>query len=47
MLAVLIFMVVAKIAGNVQGLLLRWYSMFLSPERQPSSEPKAEDNYKS
>jgi hypothetical protein len=29
------------------GLLLRWHSMNFSPERQPSNEPKAEDNYKS
>jgi len=32
---------------NEQGLLLRWHPMFLSPERQPSSEPVAEDKYKS
>jgi peptide deformylase len=35
------------IAGNVQGLLLRWHSMDFSPERQHNNEPKAEDNYKS
>jgi hypothetical protein len=35
------------IGTNGQGLLLRWYSMFLSPERLPSSEPKAEGKYKS
>jgi hypothetical protein len=33
-------------AGNVGGLLLRWYSMNFSPDRQHNSEPKAEDNYK-
>jgi hypothetical protein len=37
----------SPIAANGQGLLLRWYSMFLSPERLPSSEPKAEGKYKS
>jgi len=36
----------SAIAGNVGGLLLRWHSMFLSPERQPNSEPKAEDKTK-
>jgi len=36
-----------KVAGNGQGLLLRWHSKFLSPERQPDSEPIAEDKYKS
>jgi hypothetical protein len=36
-----------KVAGNGQGLLLRWHSINFSPERQPNSEPKAEDNYKS
>jgi hypothetical protein len=35
-----------RIAYNVQGLLLRWHSMNFSPERQPNSEPKAEDKNK-
>jgi len=35
-----------KIATNEQGLLLRWYSMLVQPERQTSSEPEAEDMYK-
>jgi hypothetical protein len=34
------------IAAYVQGLLLRWQSMNFSPERQPSNEPKVEDNCK-
>jgi hypothetical protein len=34
------------VAANGQGLLLRWYSMLVQPERQTSSEPKAEDKYK-
>ena len=37
----------SAIAGNEQGLLLRWYSMLVQPERQTISEPKAEDMYKS
>jgi hypothetical protein len=36
-----------SIACNVQGLLLRWHSMNVSPKRQPNSEPKAEDKNKS
>jgi hypothetical protein len=36
-----------RITYNVQGLLLRWHSMNFSPERQPNSEPKAEDKNKS
>jgi len=37
---------VIRVAAYVQGLLLRWYSMLVQPERQTSSEPKAEDMYK-
>jgi len=33
-------------AYNVRGLLLRWHSKYLLPERQTSSEPVAEDNNK-
>ena len=36
-----------EVTHNVQGLMLRWHSMNISPERQPISEPEAEDNYKS
>ena len=35
------------ITANGQGLLLRWHSMNFSPERQTSSEAKAEENFKS
>jgi hypothetical protein len=41
------FLMLVGMTHNVQGLLLRWNSMNVSPERQPNSEPKAEDKYKS
>ena len=32
---------------KLRAAAMGWYSMYFSPERQPNSEPKAEDNYKS
>jgi hypothetical protein len=40
-------MCLTGLLATLKGLLLRWHSMLVQPERQPNSEPKAEDKNKS